>query len=379
MTPRTISTLRILQQHHVKAFMMQRTMSSVSSSTQAKEDHTHCVDLVRERDMEGYLCGLLMPSSARNSYFAIRAFNVEIASIKDGGAIKKSTQSGSNIASNLRMQWWRDVISDIYTHPSDKKEEETLVKSSSNSTEYISQSIAASRKQNPIVRSLQSAIHSSNLTKRFLDRMMEAREEDLDVKQMKSMEDLVQYGEDTTSSFLYLSLECAGVRDSNADQCASHIGVAHGLVTSLRSTLYKSSRGELSIPDDLMRKYSVPSRYLLDPPTDRYDIDENNNNATNDYTQIKKEYKESDDSLRKAVQEIAFVSRAHLHEARNKQNMVPKDGRQALLPAVSALHYLEMLEKVNYDVLHPMLNAAPEAQRLNVALLLGRAWLTGVF
>jgi hypothetical protein len=30
------------------------------------------------------VCGLLMPAHARKSYFAVRAFNVEIASIKDG-------------------------------------------------------------------------------------------------------------------------------------------------------------------------------------------------------------------------------------------------------------------------------------------------------
>lgn len=53
-----------------------------------REDHKHCVTLVQRRDYEGYLCGLLLPSvAARESYFAICALNVEIASIKDNSRL----------------------------------------------------------------------------------------------------------------------------------------------------------------------------------------------------------------------------------------------------------------------------------------------------
>jgi NADH dehydrogenase [ubiquinone] 1 alpha subcomplex assembly factor 6 len=38
------------------------------------------------------------------------------------------------------------------------------------------------------------------------------------------MSDLEQYAEDSASSLLYLSLECGGVSDQNADHAASHLG-----------------------------------------------------------------------------------------------------------------------------------------------------------
>jgi hypothetical protein len=65
-----------------------------------------------------------MPSSSRQAYFALRAFNVEIASIKDAsrsmGRSRADTDNDdfvtgdSSMASRLRMQWWKDGIAEIY-------------------------------------------------------------------------------------------------------------------------------------------------------------------------------------------------------------------------------------------------------------------------
>ena len=73
-----------------------------------------------------------MPASAREAFFALRAFNVEIASIKDasrlvGGRARGQTRfdneqfegADSTLASRLRMQWWRDAISEIYDNVQD--------------------------------------------------------------------------------------------------------------------------------------------------------------------------------------------------------------------------------------------------------------------
>lgn len=345
-----------------------------AASSRSKADHSHCVDLVRDRDMEGYLCGLLMPSRARRPYFAIRAFNVELASVKDGGAIGRSNrrQSGgehfgtdSSLASRLRIQWWRDALGEIYGD--DDEDEATRVGEEPSVGGFLASSMSASRKHNPIVRELGRAVRESGLTRRFLERMVAAREADLDVSQMATLREVMQYGEDTSSSLLYLSLECAGVRERDADVVASHLGVGLGLVTALRSTGYRASRNELSIPLDLMERHAVPHRHLLDPPErdDEGKLTEERHNA-------------SEEALRNAVREMAGAAKTYIFQARDMQTNVPKTGRSALLPAVSALHYLEKLEALEYDVLHPELHAG-EKGRLGVTLLLGRAWLTGVF
>jgi len=191
-----------------------------------------------------------MPSSAQEGYFALRAYNVEIATIKDSasssassfsrrhGSFNTNNSMGDNnpmgmdvdpsFASRLRMRWWADAITEIFDDntmgdatggedvnhtPNSGKEPRypnphpttipTLQSSSS--------SLHGGLHNNPTLRSLRRAVHEHQLTHRFLRRMTEAREFDLDVVQYDRLRDVAQYGEDTVSNMLYSTLECMGV------------------------------------------------------------------------------------------------------------------------------------------------------------------------
>lgn len=316
---------------------------TTKKKTTMLDDHHFCVNLVRSRDKDGYLCGLLQPSGAsRDAYFAIRAFNVEIASIKDGTTVRSS---GSVEASCMRMHWWREAVEDMYRDDP-----------ASNTTRKNKAAV-----RHAVVRSLHRAVQDHGLTKRFLDKMVDARERDLECEQLDTMRDLVRYGEDTWASLMYLSLESVGVRDPVADDVAFHIGVAHAITTTLRSTPHRAARGELSIPLELMERHSIPSTYLLRPENDSFRP-----------------------ALRDAVFEMASVARSHLNKARELQGQVPTAGRVSLLPAVGAGMYLEKLDRVaDFDVLHTGLyvdeGGIGSGSVVWHPLLLGRAWLTGVF
>ncbi len=174
-----------------------------------------------------------MPASAREAYFALRAFNVEIASIKDASRLmggrsrgigqntnasgillddNETSEAGtdSSLGSRLRMQWWRDAITGIYDSM-DSSQIGLQHQQSSSSSDPLLNSLVASRKHNPTFRSQEQVIRTHGLTHTFLRRLMEAREVDLDVMQYETVRDVAQYGEDTVSNVLYLSLECAGV------------------------------------------------------------------------------------------------------------------------------------------------------------------------
>jgi len=389
-------TLRQQSQHH-----RQRRWSSSSSASnspsdeytaeQRKQDHKHCVEMVQTRDMEGYLCGLLMPSSAREAYFALRAFNVEIASIKDasqliGGRSRGSRgmdEGGNNaagdssLASRLRMQWWRDAIAEIYDNARDNDNSQSKGTSSQPKDSILS-SLTSSRKRNPTLRSLHHAIHTHGLTHRFLRRIMEAREVDLEVVQYERFRDVAQYGEDTVSNVLYLSLETVGIRDEASDVVASDIGVGLGILTALRSTGFRATQGECSIPSDLAAKHSVS----MDTLWRAWDASIN----TPDDVNKMDEAASSQEALRNATREMADIASFHLYRARDNQSSVPKEGRPCLLPAVCGLQYLNSLKEVNYDVLHPSLVGGGESaaglerrRRLGLMFLLGRTWLTGTF
>jgi phytoene/squalene synthetase len=140
---------------------------SRAQSKPRKNDFDYCVDLVQSRDRESYLCGLLMPYEARQSYFSIRAFNVELASVKDGSVSRQVggaqfDESGSSLALKVRIHWWRDALAQIYGHdPAD-----------GDSMHSYEASMAQSAWNNPIMRALNYSVRDRQLTRRFLERLM---------------------------------------------------------------------------------------------------------------------------------------------------------------------------------------------------------------
>ena len=185
-----------------------------------------------------------MPSSAQEGYFAIRAYNVEIATIKDAasstssfsrrhGSFHTNTEDNNTMgdvdpsfASRLRMQWWADAITEIfdeYTMEVEGNNDKDNDAQNGGFASTLSSSSASSSlsslqgrsdlglHKNPTLRSLRRAVHEHQLTHRFLRRMTEAREVDLDVVQYDRLRDVAQYGEDTLSNMLYSTLECVGV------------------------------------------------------------------------------------------------------------------------------------------------------------------------
>ena len=123
------------------------------------------------------------------------------------------------------MQWWADAITEIFDEYTMEVEgnndndndaqnggfASTLSSSSSSLLSSLQGSSALGLHKNPTLRSLRRAVHEHQLTHRFLRRMTEAREFDLDVVQYDRLQDVAQYGEDTLSNMLYSTLECVGV------------------------------------------------------------------------------------------------------------------------------------------------------------------------
>ncbi|KAL7527299.1 hypothetical protein ACHAXR_001888 [Thalassiosira sp. AJA248-18] len=179
------------------------------------------------------------------------------------------------------------------------------------------------------------------------------------------------------------------IRDEAADMVASDIGVGLGILTALRSTGFRATQGESSIPSDLATKHSVTMDTLWgawDASINTHD-DDDANNTMDEGALVSRE------ALRNATLEMTELASFHLHRARENQFAVPKDGRMCLLPAVCGLQYLDSLKEVNYDVLHPSLvggggggggdentaSGAERKRRLGLMFLLGRTWLTGTF
>src|SRR3954452_10924125 len=64
--------------------------------------YLHCEQLVRAADKDRFLATLFAPAEKRGPLFALYAFNIEIASVRE--------RAREPMPGEIRLQWWRDVI-----------------------------------------------------------------------------------------------------------------------------------------------------------------------------------------------------------------------------------------------------------------------------
>uniref|UniRef100_V9L821 NADH dehydrogenase (ubiquinone) complex I, assembly factor 6 n=1 Tax=Callorhinchus milii TaxID=7868 RepID=V9L821_CALMI len=265
-----------------------------TSTATAAARQQYCLQLVRNRDYEGFLSSLLFPSESCSSVFAIRAFNVELSQVKD--SVSQKT------IGLMRMQFWRKVIEDIYSDIPP---------------------------QQPVAMELWKAVKRHKLTKRWFMRIIDDREKNLDDKAYRNIQELESYAENTQSSLIYLMLEVLGVKNVHADHAASHIGKAQGIVTCLRATPYHSTRRKVYLPVDICLLHGVSQEDFIRGSREK--------------------------NVRDVIFDVASQAHVHLQHARSFCKDVPLKAHPAFLQTVVLDRYLNRIRKVDFDVFHPSL------------------------
>ncbi|XP_034554449.1 NADH dehydrogenase (ubiquinone) complex I, assembly factor 6 [Notolabrus celidotus] len=267
-----------------------------SSSSTADSDLSEkfCLDLVRTRDYDGFVSSLLLPEEARRSSLALRAFNVELAQVKD--SVSQKT------IGLMRMQFWKAAIEDIYRDDPPKQ---------------------------PVSAELWRAVRKHYLTKRWMLRIITEREKDLDDRAYRNLQELETYSENTQSSLIYLLLESLGVKNVHADHAASHIGKAQGIVTCLRATPYHSSRRKVYLPMDVCMLHGA---------------------SQEDFIRCSREQ-----NVRDVVYDIASQAHVHLQHARSFSPNVPAAATPAFFQTVVLEDYLQRVRRADFDVFNPSL------------------------
>ncbi|XP_036193660.1 NADH dehydrogenase (ubiquinone) complex I, assembly factor 6 isoform X7 [Myotis myotis] len=202
----------------------------------------------------------------------------------------------------IRMQFWKKTVDDIYSDNPPRQ---------------------------PVAVELWKAVKRHNLTKRWLMKIIDEREKNLDDKAYRNIQELENYAENTQSSLLYLTLEVLGVKDLHADHAASHIGKAHGIVTCLRATPYHTSRRRVFLPMDICMLHGVSQEDFL--------------------------RKNQDKNVRDVIYDIASQAHLHLKHARSLHKSVPVKAFPAFLQTVALEDYLKKIQQVNFDIFHPSL------------------------
>ncbi|CAL8247560.1 unnamed protein product [Lota lota] len=273
---------------------IQALRSSSHSNTDSQHNEEYCIDLVRKRDYDGFVCSLLFPEVSRRSSLALRAFNVELAQVKD--SVSQKT------IGLMRMQFWKTAIEEIYRDDAPLQ---------------------------PVSTELCKAVRQHHLTKRWLLRIITEREKDMEDRAYRNLQELEAYSENTQSSLLYLLLESLGVKNVHADHAASHIGKAQGIVTCLRAVPYNSSRRKVYLPMDVCMLHGA---------------------SQEDFIRGSREQ-----NVRDVIYDIASQAHIHLEHARSFSKNVPASAAPAFLQTVVLEDYLQKVRRADFDVFHPSL------------------------
>lgn len=177
--------------------------------------------------------------------------------------------------------------------------------------------------KHPVVEELSHTIGESKLTKRYFDRLINARRiPNLNFISLTKME---HYAEETVSSVNYLILEALNCRNVNADHAASHLGKAQGISNLLRSIYSQRSHQHLPIPQELFIKHGCSQERFFRSKAD-------------------------DKAVENVVFEIATLAHQHLEKSKALMSKVPKEGKITFFPSIPTKRYLERLRRVNFNL-----------------------------
>jgi len=256
------------------------------------------VELARRYDHERFLASLFMPADRRPAVWALLAFNLEIARVRE--AVSQP------VIGQIRLQWWRDAIDEIYTGKPPRRHE--------------------------VVEPLAAAIEAHRLTRTHFDTLIDGREFDLGDEPPESLAALERYVEKTSSRLIDLQLEILGVEAPAAFEAARHVGIAWGLIGLLRALPFHAAQSRSYLPADLTAAAGIDRDGLLAGRM----------------------------SAAAAVKPLADRAAEHLAAAARLRADIPRRAVPALLIARTARLHLHRLRRVAHDPFDPRIGA-PDA------------------
>ncbi len=182
-----------------------------------------CADLVREGDKDRFLATLFIDAAKRDAVFALYAFNLEIARLRE--------LVSEPIPGEMRLQWWREILD------------------GARSGEAMA---------HPVASALLKAISDHSLPVAPLQALIEARTFDLYDDPMPSLNDLEGYcGETASALFQLVALILNDGRDPGTADVSGHGGVAYALAGLMRALPIHARRGQVFLPADLIAAHSA--------------------------------------------------------------------------------------------------------------------------
>ncbi len=194
---------------------------------------SHCEQLVREADKDRFLATLFAPANRRGALFALYAFNLEIARVRE---VIRETMAGE-----VRLQWWRDALE----RPG-----------------------AGEAKAHPVAAALLDTIIRFRLPVASLIALTEARGFDLYNDPMPTLAAVEAYMQTTSSTLIELAARILDVNHADIAAAVRDAGIAYAIAGLLRAFPLHAARGQLYVPLEILERYGAkPEDILAGRPT----------------------------------------------------------------------------------------------------------------
>jgi NADH dehydrogenase [ubiquinone] 1 alpha subcomplex assembly factor 6 len=254
----------------------------------AERQLSYCALEVRRQDPDRFVTALFAPAERREELCVLYAFNLEVAKTRE--AVSET------LIGQIRLQWWREAIGEIY---------------------------AGKPRQHAVALPLAALISRAGLSRAHFERLIDAREFDLEDAPPATLEALEAYAEGTSSSLIALALETLDAKETDMEAAWRPLGIAWALVGLVRAIPFHAQRRRLYLPQDVMADAGVEPGKLLE----------------RGHVQ----------GLSEAVRTVAMRAQERLAEARRFRGKFPRAALPALLPGILADGYLAELRRAGYD------------------------------
>jgi phytoene/squalene synthetase len=278
-----------------------------------ESDVAYCLDQIRRLDRDRFLTVLAAPRAYAPDLAVLSAFNLELALIRDSVS--------ESMLGLIRLQWWREAVAELFE---------------------------GKPRRHAVVSALAELLGRRALPRARLDRMIDARERDLDPEPPQDLAALEAYATETSGNLIALMLGATGV-DCEAEpfaEMARRVGIAIGLIGAVRSTVYLAGHRRSMLPASVLDEagVSIQQLYELKPQA----------------------------ALNRAAAVVAERAKFHLDAVRDMKPS--RSAWAAQIPARLARLQIQRLKRRDYDLFdsRSVENAPWDIWRLTAQRIFGR-------
>ena len=183
----------------------------------------HCEALVRAADKDRFLAALFAPAEHRDALFALYAFNLEVARVRE---VVREPMAGE-----IRLQWWSDLLGGV-----GRGEVEA----------------------NPVAAAVLATMARYRLPAERFEAIIAARRFDLYDEPMATLAELEAYADGSILEPVALAAQILNSGDEpDIGALAHHAGLAHAIAGLLKAFPVHAARGQLFVPLDILERHGA--------------------------------------------------------------------------------------------------------------------------